>query len=289
MNSISKRRVYRLSYQSDPPRIVMWINSKCFHHIERIQESIPIVKHYMEDLEVDIFIPYQSTGSTWGFGGALFLGAELNDYRAIEARLPRYSMVECFICSGKGTRGYPFEGEKCLCCRGSRETPSIPWRQIMLIRASLQVLFSLYWMEESKENLDDSLIVPELLVRTGGYHSGGVGGVISSEMVIWLQGLSKGGYVPLPDVNTVVEEVWDHMSRLRGYERHRIETYSRDGGLTIDVPGNATGVYMGRGFGGEELGQICCHNMDTGLQQLACLAGLAQTELVYLAQTGGNN
>jgi hypothetical protein len=110
-----------------------------------------------------------------------------------------------------------------------------------------------------------------------GMHGGSLGGMFSIPLVRWLSRVR---------VNTQLEKVENAMkaayNRMLGYRRYhrndfRVWLADNQGWLNISCPGDACGLHPADHYRSahKEGYDFACHNVDSPMQQLTLIAGLA--------------
>lgn len=273
-------RIYSLSWSAEEKSIIVKVDPEASKEMDLLLPAAPVIPSMIEDLKLPEF-HYGKDGS-WGFGGIMQrgqcpIGVDLMIYKA---PLPEYKNVKCDICNGSGVREYADIKEECFHCGGTGIAPGIQWKEIMRLRASLQTLFRVcdYLVRDKPD--DEPLIQIEMSVSDARYHAGAVGGKYSAEFCAWLKAQGGEEDVVFDDAREAIYQAWDVLGRAMGSTAYYIKVYTRYGGLTIDIPGNATGIYARSRYEDPEM-EIWSHNMDSGFQQLAVLVGLAAMQDCY--------
>jgi hypothetical protein len=218
----------------------------------------------------------------FGFGGALKYTCTEDAVRYSGA-LPHHEIAACYICNGTGRRDVYHFDEPCLLCRGARKAPVIQWESLHLLRGSFKALFFVLnyppedgsFFDELQPDMEIDLGVQ--LTQNGAWLKVG----LSEPLVSWLASVSGGERSLVDAVSCAMKQAFCWMTGDEGSFLYHLRARLESGMLRLDVPGNASGVYMSRGVGGETPGVIYSHNMDTGPQQFTCLAGMGQVHKLY--------
>ena len=146
------------------------------------------------------------------------------------------------------------------------------------ISASLAILFDLLQFPE----YTTSSPVPQLAVLQSGVNSNGMhgaplGGEFSIPVRKWLASL--GEHTSISEMTESMRTAYRKMFpfRFRYYHEHDFHASVdyHNGWLNISCPGNACGLNPTRIEDGDKGYKFSCHNLDTPMQQITLLAGLA--------------
>lgn len=274
---------YELSWQEKPAAIIFSIRKEVIAGLDFSLSEAPIVKSLAKEFKLSEF--RADFGENIGFenadGKALFhnIGEE-NGFIRFSLPIPKlkkYIEKKCDWCKGSG-RDPNFGNDKCPSCSGTGKKHEIDWKTAYAISASFNVLLS--WL--SFEETDTASPFPQLLTvnltTQKGMHGGSLGGSISIPMEKWLAsfvGASNDQYVSLPEISKAMRVAYEKMLGLQD-RFERFQSWVRDGGFVADCPGDACGINPNHWDIGENRGyNFSCHNVDTPMQQITLLAGLA--------------
>lgn len=180
----------------------------------------------------------------------------------------------CEWCSGTGKdRGY--DDEPCKFCEGGKDVV-YDYKEAFAVCASLSVFLL---MLEFPDDITTTATVPQLLTVIAGTTRGRSGcplsGSYSRELACYLRLL---GTMPIWEMEDAMRIVWERMDGgIRNFYKHSFSarTQGENGWLTIDCPGDATGLHPNDHFRHEDEGySFTCHNLDNPMQQLCLLAAL---------------
>jgi len=187
---------------------------------------------------------------------------------------------KCSNCKGSGIDTMMKDlGEKRKCgfCNGTGKAYFFDWRPAQAISASFNVFFSLarYPEFETSSKLPQLMVIN--VVTHHDMHGGSLGGEFGIPFCEWLKFFEEG--TRLPEIIEVMQAASTKMFGKK-YEDYGFRAYMlRKGGICLDVPGNACGIYNPPEYDYDpSRKQGCkfeCHNVDTPMQQLELLAGLA--------------
>ena len=117
------------------------------------------------------------------------------------------------------------------------------------------------------------------VVTNHGMHGGSLGGEFSIPLCEWLKSFEERTQFPeiIEAMQTAEKKMFGKISKYAGYGFRAYILHK--GGIAIDIPGNATGIYNPpEDYFDPQRKTGCklkCHNIDTPMQQIALLAGLA--------------
>ncbi len=274
---------YDLTWRKGTGRIEIAFPLDMAEYLPKLDNDTPIVRWLREDLEIDSEFNGEYLNG-FGFGNGLY--RELSKGMIIYSpRLPRYKMETCSNCKGSGRHDPIFGDEKCFCCNGTGNEAKTQWRDILILRANLKLLFEALNYDEY--SIGKGAKVPDmrikLTVAKPDMHSASIQIPFKETVLLWLQGISENKRIEIKEVNNAMIKAGDLMSKVREFTKHSFQTYCQNGSLVMNVPGNATGIYLGSFEGFPDT--MNCHNMDTGAQQLSILAGLAQLHSMFREAT----
>lgn len=254
-------------------------------HLPKLTNNSPIVQDLRTELNINTNFDGEY-GHSFGFDVGIYQEIQ-HGTLTYKARLPRYTMGTCDLCNGKGKRDPTFGDEDCFVCEGSGEAAKTQWKKILVLRANLKLLLDVFAFNEyapghGYEKPDMRI---KLCVNKPAMDSSSIMIPFGGPLLLWLQSISVNKRIGLDEVVEVMTKAWDIMSKIREYDKYSIEAYCENGRLIMNIPGNAAGIYLGTGSFGAEDGTMFDHNMDTGVQQLTILAGLAQLHSMYREAT----
>jgi len=226
-----------------------------------------------------------SYNDDFGFEGRLLRLGERDGFVEFFIKIPAVSIslgVSCKSCSGTGKDLHHLDMD-CHACDGTGIESKYDWREAFQITSSLAILFQhiRYPGFETTCLLPQLMLVATMSRVNAGMHACGIGGEYSLALMRYLSEIPENHR--LPYVEEAMTKAWDRMLTIRDeLYCNRMHAYiqTSPGGFTIDVPGNACGIYPSSSANfkrGEQLSgyDFTCHNTDTPAQQLTMLAGLA--------------
>ena len=264
---------YELSWQSKPPTLILKIHRDFLKEMKVDLLNAPIVKAFMKEFEFAEFSG--DFEQDVGFNKVFKRSEEKDGFIAFRVEIPKIKKLtdkKCRQCGGSGKDD--LRGEECLFCDGKGKDHIIDWHRAEAISAS----FSIFLMVLGHCEKDTSAPFPQLMlvetITRRDIHGGSLGGEISIPLRRWL--ISACSREDLSEVVSAMKAAYGKMFGLR-YNEFSFRVDVREcGGFIMDCPGDACGLhptdwYMRDGEGY----RFSCHNVDTALQQLALLAGLA--------------
>lgn len=268
---------YELSWKDNVvnPAIIVKIHKDLEEKFEEILSTALMFESLMKEFKFKFF---QGTlGQSFGYENSFKKQLDQNEFACFSVDLPKVKKEEtvaCGMCHGSG-EGW-IAGEECLHCEGKGREHKIDWHDAFAVSASFTVLFKAIFYNE----LETSAKVPQLLtVQTmtkADMHGGSLNGMYSIPLVRWLGTIAKR---QIEEMITAMTRAYNFMCESSPNDnRFYARVESSDGWLNVSCPGDACGLNpshgslqgrVGRGY------QFSCHNVDSPLQQLTLLAGLA--------------
>jgi len=181
----------------------------------------------------------------------------------------------CSFCNGSG---YDKSlREACLSCEGTGKSFVRDWEQAYTVSASFTILSLCleFPKKETSSSFPQLMIIRTITARE--MHGGSLSGEVSLLFKRWLMSLGNDD-VELPEVNNVMQTAYKKMYRLTDYDKHSFYAIKRGSGRFItSCPGDACGLNPEDWYDDQDKGyHFSCHNVDTPLQQITLLAGLAK-------------
>lgn len=268
---------YEISWQEYPPALILAIHKEFIESKKDIDlENIPISKSLATDLHLQ---PFKGNFETnIGYGGVFRrIGTEeKNDFMRYATEIPQVKKTtrgKCKDCKGTGKCSWNDEGE-CLWCGGTGKDWYMDWSGVNAISASLTVLTT--WLHYCE--IDTSAAFPQLLIvdtiTKNGMHGGSLGGDISIPMYDYLRSLGERVRFP----KAIQAMITAHSKMVGGNEFYssNFNAYAEKGHFIINCPGDACGLHPSDWYKHEGNGyEFSCHNVDSAIQQITLLAGLA--------------
>lgn len=276
---------YELSWNEKEPAIILRIHRDFVKAAQTLSVETPIVQYFMKEFKFSNF--KGNLNDDFGFDNNLFEGTfdyqgEKGEFTEFLIKIPiikAKTQEVCDSCHGSGKDKIIEEDErKCFSCGGTGFEYVYKWQLVHAISASFSTFFRLASFHEKETSAPfPQLMTIETITGTEMWHSGSLGGEFSIPLTKWLASLYQGRDTTIPEVVKATKTAYDHMFH-DDCSSYGFKAYvgSKDGGVIIDCPGDATGIHpdewrieKGQGY------KFCCHNVDNAAQQLTLLAGLA--------------
>lgn len=261
-------RFYALRWKDNPPRIQILLH----------KDFIPLLRPYRQELIEDIKNNFSFNEFRWdieeslGFENALKFLKKENSFFVYEAVFPKIYLPtgNCEYCKGSGHDKYR---SKCLFCNGKKKEFKFLWEKAFAISWSLQLIFECFPLEEKSTASEKQLMTVGLTIEKD-LHGGLLGGQYGVSLVRWLS--ENVGYIP--KMVEAMKKTYHQMYEKNYFDAidFRACVENSIGWLSVSCPGDACqllpsykGIQPGRGY------DFVCHNIDSPIQQLTLLAGLA--------------
>lgn len=181
----------------------------------------------------------------------------------------------CHLCNGTGKSFYDDE-LPCFNCKGRKKERILDWDSAYRISATLTVLFeSINYLDDIPESSQSQLLTLETLTQKEA-HGGSLHGTYSKTLVRWLSRVHPG-----TPVACMIQAMRDCYTAQFGAEESesrdfRASVDDKNGWLNVSCPGQACGLHPHTGYilPGDGY-QWSSHNVDSPMQQLTLIAGLA--------------
>jgi hypothetical protein len=227
----------------------------------------------------------------FGINDAIVLVEEDSEWLTYQVKLPliiQNTGRACEECGGTGRR-YPEskeDREKCGDCDGGRMESYYVYSEIHKVCFSLQILLSALAFPIDREVPTEKkqlFTVTTCCLQQSQGHS--AGGYASPELVRFLEEFSTSYEVQI-ELPTVREAIAKAYCALHGKSRsydNRFYCCTRAGQVIMSCPGDACEIHTeSRHSIGDGTGEsITCHNLDSAVQQISLLAGLAALSSLY--------
>ena len=272
-NVLRRDMEYILGFSSDLMGIQIIFPQKLLVDCVQLTPESPVVEIAQKRLKLEEFTP--PGGEICGFGGNLTLEVEkaIPDTYTYTAAFPERLMETCYACDGVGKRRFADQDERCFICDGTGEAWVPRRREARALCASLSTLFA--WLGYRIE-----ASVMEFISMAGiGQNSASLQVRLNESFCDWLTAISAEKHVEFGYVNISMMKAYQWMSPYSRYDMEKIEARAFEGRLSVECPGDRSGLYAS-GLKDE----LISHNLDTAVQQLTLLAGLAKLQDEYRRQ-----
>ena len=272
--------VYELSWDSNTPAIIVKIHKDIANDC-LVPEDAPLASYFMNEFGFSSFEKSLKDGD-FGFNGSFKKVDFMNDFYIFKVAIPVVKKQSDEICPGcEGAKKDTFGSGKCFRCNGTGKKILVDWNPMYAISASFTLLFNLIDLRfsESDEILSPLPQLITLSTRTEReQHGGSLGGTYSIPLAKFLS-----SFEPNTKITEMVEAMITAYGKMfgtdDGYSKHsfRATVDYENGWLNVSCPGDAcglnpsehTGPKPGRGY------KFSCHNVDSPMQQITLLSGLA--------------
>lgn len=277
------RAWYELSFDARRATIILRVHRNFIKNCQlKATSESPVVKLYMEQFGFDQFDG--SLAKDFGFDRSFrFIRRCQDGFNEFAAKLPRvYRLTDkaCPECGGGGKDRAQFDFQ-CFECHGTGKEHKLDRQEAFALSASLTVFTNLAaWPEwgEAPEPPPSRLQLLTFGTITENHSQGGsLWGMYSIPLVKYLSWFPAGSELKFVENAMVV--AFDRMLGLRPYRKQDFFASIADnkGWLNIGCPGDACELHPADHFrsGLTEGYDFTCHNVDTPMQQLTLVAGLA--------------
>ncbi len=275
---------YRLSNTSDRLLTVL-VHREMTETLRVPTEESPIIRYFKEELGIEDEFHGELRGQ-FGFGGIIKVEKEEeNPFLLLRVPLPLLRVETekpCEFCGGSKKIYLPLfnESHPCGHCENSEPEKEhyYDWLAAYKVSASLCVLLQLLTFPKKETSAQiPQLLTVETTVKHG-LHGGSLGGRYSKALVQWM--INLGANITIPEMEKAMIEAHKYMNggKLDSYNERefRVLIDNENGRLKVKIPGNACGLHPEH-YGPEPNKgyKYDCHNVDSPVQQLTLLAGLA--------------
>lgn len=266
----------KLTWTPSPPAISCFVHRDIISVLDSMTDSDPRIQHYSK------YGTFVNEPTRWGINGTLArFPVSFSGFTEFQAKLPqvkRQSQKPCPECGGIKSKEQSFE--RCFSCYGKGHTHSYDHSVSRAISASFTILTHfINWIPKERDTKSKQiqLITANLAVMDGQYP---LSGECSKEFAQWLR--SKKEYEEFPDATKATRVSWKRFfNQVDKLDRHRLLAIAlSDGRFLISCPGDACEIASDSIYIRKDMGhEFNCHNMDSSMQQLTLLAGLAALEM----------
>jgi len=276
--------LYDLSWDEKVPAIIIKIHRDFIENCS-VPPRSPMICHFMGKFGFSAFDCFRANlfrEQLFGFDGAFQKIGRENDFIIFEAKIPQVEKQlneVCHECNGS-KQNKDFEEEKCLYCKGTGLESIMDWKPIYAISASFTIFFELAFLKCFKNNKTlcsfPQLITVETVTEEK-QHGGSLSGTYSIPLVRFLSSFQPNSEIA--EMTEAMIKVWKKMfNGVDEYGKHSFwaKVAYENGWLNVSCPGDACGLHPdsfgpnpGKGY------KFSCHNVDTPMQQITLLAGLA--------------
>lgn len=268
---------YELSWRGgEEPGIVLRVHTDFIRDQPPIPAGSGIGQEFMA-FGFTRFVPTIADG--FGFDGAARYVGGKDGF--VELLLPlrnlRRETGTCRDCGGTGKD--EDDGETCITCGGAGKDYDIEWQSAYAASATLTVLFNWMRYPEKPTSAPFPQLISAWTTTVRDMHGGSLGGMFSIPLVQWLRKRWRTGSEEIPAMVKAMRGAHERMLGQNKFDSRRdfmAQINGESGWLNVSCPGQACGLNpahepRGDGFGYD----FSPHNVDSPMQQLTLLAGLA--------------
>jgi hypothetical protein len=271
---------YELSWREKRPAVVLKVHKDFIKESKAVSDDAPIVNQLKEEFGFKDFIG--NFDGDFGFDKAFIRDKETEEFVEFLIKIPRVKREtgkNCEYCNGSGWDKRL--DNKCIHCNGKGKEYIYDYQSAYAISASFHVFFVLTYHPEKETSSALFQLLTVTVSTTRDWHGGSLSGMYSVPLCDWLDSLREkrtANIAAIPEMIKAMQSAYRAMLGLTEYEEHyfRASVDYEGGWLNVSCPGDACGlnpVHMGpkKGKGYD----FSCHNVDTPVQQITLLAGLA--------------
>lgn len=270
---------YEISWQKNPQSLLLKIHQDFIQNTMLIPPNAPIIKALSESSKLSGFgadfskdIGFENVFKNKGSDerGMIVYQAEIPEVRKVTDK-------PCSYCHG--TKYNEELDNDCLRCEKTGKEILIDWQPAYTLSASLTAI-TIYLQLIEKET---SATFPQLLTlqtcTDHELHGGSLNGVFGSKFSNFIKSQSSDilSQIAIPTTQSAYRKMLGKQDYVSEYSFRIFKLSS--GGISLDCPGDACGIHPdsdvsydtknNRGY------EYTCHNVDTPMQQITLIAGLA--------------
>ncbi len=263
---------YELSYQEIPPSLILRIHKEFIASKNVSFKDAQIVKHFKKEFNPPDF--QEDFSKDIGFGGVFKYKGEKDNFIEYQIGIPQVKKLTGKKCKECGGTGYREEVDMdCLYCDNGKEW-TMDWSEVNKISATFTVLTS--WLMYPE--IDTTCPYPQLMTlqttTQNGMHGGSLNGDCSIPFRTYLESL---GEIQLSEVVEATKSAYKKMMMWREFHEYDFNAYLSKGRFVINCPGDACGLHPSDWYSFKNEGfEFSCHNVDSAVQQLTLIVGLAK-------------
>ena len=298
--------IYEFSFDAKALAIVVRAHNEFMNRWPKFLGEAPIVQTFMKQFGFSAF--NDGYKGDFGFDSAFKRVGTKDDFAVFSVPIPVVQKVakkvcpicagdkkslfgNCVRCNGRGVLNVPCrecggtakldDGFECLFCMGKGKETFFDWKPVFAISASFTLFSELASFKMEKTEATSAQFPQLILVNTitqQNSHGGSLGGIYSIPLTRWLSSLEP--HVEITEMTAAMVRAWEKMFRkVDEYDRHSFyaNVTNKNGWLNVSCSGDRCGLHPADSWGPRpsEGYKFACHNVDTPMQQLTLLAGLA--------------
>jgi hypothetical protein len=281
-----QRAWYELSFDARRASLILRVHRDFIGNLEyKATNESPIVKGFKQQFGFEQFDG--SLERDFGFERIFrmkqFCPDGHNEFICKLPQVKKETDETCKECGGTG-KDRRTHDHRCLGCRGTGKIWKMDWLKVYAISSSFTVFSNLAsrppWGDAPPpvKATDRLQLLTVQTVTLQGMHGGSLDGMLSIGLARWLRRFPAG--TRLGSIEAVMRLAYGRMLGYRKYDRHDFRVWLQDdkGRLVLDCPGKNNCCIHPDGWPSSDTPRgydFTCHNVDTPMQQLTLIAGLA--------------
>ncbi len=282
MQRISREKVpcwFELSWDKKAVAIILRIHKKYLDTWPEIRPDLPIIEATKREFKFSSFSSDIRT-KDFGFEGVFRYAGENADFISLNISLPKILSLSgklCTNCNGAGRLEHP--ERRCSRCHGKGKEIVYDWHSAYALSATFSFfgMFSVSPFQEITYQALPQLLTVRTITQAGQHGGGSLGGEYSSALCKWVANLPAN--TSIDEVELAMVQAYQYMFKLPSFGRLQFQASHRgDGIFCARCPGDACEIrspYLGDGKVGKEGTKFNSNNVDSPLQQLTFIVGLA--------------
>lgn len=269
---------YELSWLEKIPAILLRVHKDFVEEIKERKidfEKAPMVMGLKLEFGFKNFVG--DFNGNFGFDDVFKRKGEKDGFIEFLIKIPKVKKKtdkSCSCCKGKGKTDFAGIKKLCLSCDGKGKEYIYDWRSPYAISGSLNVFFTLAAFPKKDTCAPNNQLMDINLRTTRGGHGGSLRGDYSIFLAEWFNSCDK--EKTATQIKQATMRAYRRMFEMSSFDRYKFDTRVNNGGVFISCPGDATGIHPdGYRNDKNEGREFSCHNVDTPMQQLILLVGLA--------------
>jgi len=260
-----------------PPAIILRVHKDFIEETRerKINFENPMIWGLKQQFKFESFVG--DFDKDFGFNGVFLRKGEAGEFIEFIIPIPKVKKEggHCDSCGGSGKNEELLHGE-CLMCFGSGKKYVYNWKTPRAISASLNIFSTLASFPERETQAKFPQLMTVNVATREGMHGGSLSGECSIPFAKWAEKFYRGERNFVPEVLEAMKSSYHHMFGLSEFEVHDFYAHMNNGFFFTSCPGNACGLHATSQRLQEDRGyEFSCHNIDTPMQQITLLAGLA--------------
>lgn len=277
MNTIEKNMPcwYELGWNEEIKSLILRVHQAFVKEAKVFSSNDLMVWSYKRELNLSSY-SHDFSGEYFGFDNAFKKRGESGEFIEYEIKIPNLGIeVNCDYCSCSGKNSF---NEPCPICRGRKRKISYDYKPVLAISASFTIFFKLAYFGRSMKISSKQFQLFEIETvteRSSVGNGSAINGWFSEQLTAWLRGLQDGS---LTDIILAMKIANSQMFNNKNgiFESLQFDAdIGKKGRLILKCPGDASGIYPLSNDQGKEDYIFGSCNMDSSVQQITVLTGLA--------------